>query len=72
LSIGNTGRTQPIHIIVPRGAGEIVNSLLVVCGYLPYEVRIFEIPENKPIQFEKIGLNITSIPLVHHINLSWI
>lgn len=68
LSIGNTGRTKPIHIMVPRGAGEIINSLLVVCGYLPYEVSIFEIPENKPVQFEKIGLNITSIPLIHHIN----
>lgn len=68
LTIGNSGRTQPLHIIVPIGAGEIINSLLSVCGYLPYEVKIFELPENKPVHFEKIGLNITSIPLIHHIS----
>lgn len=68
LSIGNCGRTKPLFIIVPKGAGEIINSLLIVCGYLPFEVRILELPENKPVHFEKIGLNITSIPLVHHIN----
>lgn len=68
LTIGNCGRTEPITIIVPRGAGEIVNSLLIVCGYLPFEVRIMELEEDKPVQFEKIGLNITSIPLQHHIN----
>jgi len=68
LSIGNCGRTSPLFILVPRGAGEIINSLLIVCGYLPFEVRILELPENKSVHFEKIGLNITSIPLMHHIN----
>lgn len=67
LSIGNAGRTEPLYIAVPRGQVKIVNSLLVVCGFLPYEVRIVELPE-KSYSFEQIGLNITTIPLKHHIN----
>lgn len=68
LTIGNQGRTEPINIIAPRGSAKYINSLLVVCGYLPYEVRISELHDTKPQQFEQIGLTITSIPLKHHIN----
>ena len=68
LTIGNQGRVDPLNIIAPRGSTKYLNSLLVVCGYLPYEVRITELHDTKPQQFEQIGLNITSIPLKHHIN----
>lgn len=67
LSIGNSGRTEALYIAVPRGQVKIINSLLVVCGFLPYEVRLVELPD-KSYSFEKIGLNITTIPLNHHIN----
>lgn len=68
LTIGNHGRTEPINIIAPRGSIKILNSLLIVCGYLPFEVRISELHDTKPQEFNEIGLNITSIPLSHHIN----
>jgi ribonuclease Z len=68
LTIGNQGRTEPLNIIAPRGSTKYINSLLVVCGYLPYEVRIAELHDTKPQEFEQIGLKITSIPLKHHIN----
>ncbi len=68
LTIGNQGRTEPLYIIAPRGSTRYLNSLLIVCGYLPYEVRILELHDTKPQQFEQIGFNITSIPLKHHIN----
>lgn len=68
LTIGNQGRTEPIYIIAPRGSTKYLNSLLVICGYLPYEVRIAELHDSKPQEFEQIGFNITSIPLRHHIN----
>lgn len=67
LSIGNSGRVEPLYIAVPRGQVKIINSLLIVCGFLPYEVRIVELPD-KSYSFEKIGLNITTISLNHHIN----
>lgn len=68
LTIGNQGRTEPLNIIAPRGSARYLNSLLVVCGYLPYEIRIAELHDTKPQEFEQIGLKITSIPLKHHIN----
>jgi ribonuclease Z len=68
LTIGNSGRTEPLEIIGPRGCIPIINSLLVVCGYLPFEVRMSELHDSKPVEFEQIGLNITSIPLKHHMN----
>jgi len=68
LTIGNAGRTEPIYIITPRGSYNIINSLLVVCGYLPYEVKIAELHDTEPSEFERIGFKITSIPLKHHIN----
>lgn len=68
LTIGNQGRTDPLCIISPRGSAKYINSLLVVCGFLPYEVNILELHDTKPQVFEQIGLKITSIPLKHHIN----
>lgn len=68
LTIGNQGRTMPLNIIAPRGSTKYINSLLVVCGYLPYEVRISELHDSKSQEFEQIGFKITSIPLKHHIN----
>lgn len=68
LTIGNQGRTEPLYIISPRGSTKYINSLLIVCGFLPYEVNIIELHDTKPQVFEQIGLKITSIPLKHHIN----
>ncbi len=68
LTMGNHGRTNPVDIIAPRGSTKILNSLLMVCGFLPFEVRFAELHDTKPQKFSKIGLNITSIPLKHHIN----
>ena len=68
LTIGNNGRTDPINIIAPRGSAKIINSLLVVCGYLPFEVKIAELHDTKSQEFNKKKKKITSIPLKHHIN----
>lgn len=68
LTIGNQGRVEPLNIIAPRGSTKYINSLLVVCGYLPYQVNISELHDSKIQEFEQIGLNITSIPLKHHVN----
>ncbi len=68
LTIGNQGRTEPIYIVAPRSSTKYINSLLIVCGFLPYEVRIAELHDTKSQVFEQIGLKVTSIPLKHHIN----
>jgi ribonuclease Z len=68
LTMVNMDRKTTLDIIVPRGQTAVVNSLLVVCGFLPYEVRISELHDSKMQKFSQIGLEITSIPLKHHIN----
>jgi len=45
LTIGNSGRTEPITIIGPRGIIDIVKGLRVIAPYLPYELIILENPK---------------------------
>lgn len=68
LTMGNQSRTEVVDIIAPRGSMKILNSLLVVCGFLPFQVRISELHDSKTQEFEQIGLKIRSIPLKHNIN----
>ncbi|GCD10636.1 ribonuclease Z [Clostridium tagluense] len=51
LTIGNSGRTEPITIIGPKGIADIVNGLCVVAPYLPYELNIIANPE-KPVKVQ--------------------
>lgn len=67
-TIGNSGRTEPITIIGPKGIREIVTGLRVVAPYLPYEINILEGPE-APVDVNLGGslndLTISSIMLEH-------
>jgi len=36
LSIGNTGRTEPLTIMGPKGLEQVLNGLLIVSGGLPF------------------------------------
>lgn len=48
-TIGNSGRTEPIHIIGPEGINEAVSAARVIARYLPYEVVVIENPK-QPIE----------------------
>ncbi|MGL5417604.1 MAG: ribonuclease Z [Clostridium sp.] len=48
-TIGNSGRVEPLTIIGPEGIEEVVNSLLIIAKYLPYEINIIE--NKKTIDF---------------------
>src|ERR1051325_9654375 len=39
LTLGNAGRTEPVQIVGPRGLGAVLNGLLVVAPYLPFEIH---------------------------------
>jgi ribonuclease Z len=51
LTIGNSGRTEPITIIGPKGITDMVKGLRVVAPYLPYEINIIENPQ-KPVKIK--------------------
>lgn len=43
LSMGNTGRTEPVTIIGPSGLKHVLQGLLVIAGGLPFDIGIVEI-----------------------------
>src|SRR4030081_736338 len=43
LTLGNSGRTEPVQIVGPRGFSRGVESLLVVAAHLPFDVRLREL-----------------------------
>ncbi|MGV8982595.1 ribonuclease Z [Clostridium sp.] len=50
-TIGNSGRTEPITIIGPKGITDIVRGLRVAAPYLPYDINILEDPQ-EPLQIQ--------------------
>ncbi|MBR6983581.1 MAG: ribonuclease Z [Ruminococcus sp.] len=69
LSIGNCSRTEPLDIYLPESCVEAVKSLMSVCGYLPYEVRLNTLSSKKSESFriERIDpmLTVNTLPLQH-------
>ncbi|HHW70330.1 MAG TPA: ribonuclease Z [Clostridiales bacterium] len=45
LTIGNSGRAEPITIIGPTGLVGIVEAFLAAIPYLPYDIKLIEAPE---------------------------
>ena len=43
LSMGNTGRTDPVTIVGPTGLRHVLQGLLVIAGGLPFDIGIVEI-----------------------------
>ncbi|MBU3181083.1 ribonuclease Z [Clostridium psychrophilum] len=79
LTIGNSGRIDPITIIGPIGITDIVKGLMVVAPYLPYEINILENPEGSvkikaptnrenPLLGEFNDLIISTLELEHSTN----
>jgi len=79
LTIGNSGRTEPITIIGPIGITDIVKGLRVVAPYLPYEINILENPQEpvkiqaskncgNPLAGEFNDLIISTLELEHSTN----
>jgi ribonuclease Z len=46
LTIGNSGRTETLNIIGPKGVENVVNSLRVIAPELPYEIAYTELKES--------------------------
>jgi ribonuclease BN (tRNA processing enzyme) len=47
LTIGNSGREEPLHLIGPPGLRAIVKSLLAICPSLPFDIRLYELPASR-------------------------
>ena len=63
LTIGNAGRTEPLHMIGPEGLRYVVRSLCVIAPELPFPIEFYEAPH----EISLAGLTIRSLPLAHRI-----
>lgn len=72
LSIGNCSRTQPLDIYFPESCRGTIESLMSVCGCLPYETVLHGLPDHSSVSFaaDTIDpmLTITTVPLRHSVD----
>lgn len=67
LSLGNSGRTEPVLVAGPRGLRHVVDCLRVIAPELPFELLYRELDPAAPEAFACAGLEITPFPLKHGI-----
>lgn len=67
LTLGNEGRTEPLHMHGPEGLAYVVNALRVIAPGLPYEIVFHEYPciSGASPAFRCGNMEITAIPLDH-------
>ncbi len=67
LTIANSGRTEPVSIMGPRGLSEVINGLRVIAPVLPYDVNLIELCGNGSYH-RKIGnFNINVLSVDHGV-----
>lgn len=66
MTMGNNGRTEPVHIWGNPGLQEILNGLLVVCPQLPFEVVCHDVTKYN-YQFMAGDLQVTALPVEHRV-----
>ena len=65
LTLGNEGRTEPLHMYGPVGLERVVNSLRVIVGELPFEIVFHELKTGDETNFSCGGLEGMAFPLDH-------
>lgn len=67
LSIGNSGREEPVVLIGPVGLIEVVNGLTVISPELPFDLKLIELSENQNKVTRVNEFFIKSLPVDHAI-----
>ncbi|MDR1560075.1 MAG: ribonuclease Z [Clostridiales bacterium] len=70
LTVGNSGRDEPLTLIGPPGMGEVARCLCVIARELPFEIEIIELPfvrGTPPNRFALGDFNISALPVDHRI-----
>lgn len=67
LTIGNSGRTQPLSLYGPAGLTKVVLSLCVIAPQLPFPLKIFELPCKQRTEFSVGGVRCSSMPVDHSV-----
>jgi len=67
LTVGNSGRTEPLTLIGPVGLGRVVQSLLIIAPELPFRVEIIELGQKKGQTLEICGMRLSAFPMIHRV-----
>ncbi len=65
LTLGNSGREEPLALIGPPGIDKIIEGLTVISPQLPYELRLKELPDTKNAEVCISDISIKSLPAEH-------
>lgn len=67
LTIGNSGRSEPITLIGPKGLEKMVEGMRIICPELPFEIKLIEI-ENPQDKFKIGNFEINALKVEHRID----
>lgn len=69
LTVGNSGRTEPLTVIGGEGIKIVAGHLRVIAPELPFEIKYIELPNTgTPLPCPVGKYNISALPLDHRIN----
>ncbi|MFR1316813.1 MAG: ribonuclease Z [Clostridium perfringens] len=60
-TIGNSGRTEDIYIIGPKGIKEVIDGFLITLPYLPYKLNILEDESNLEFMVKKEKMELVEL-----------
>lgn len=66
MTMGNNGRTEPVHIWGNPGLQQILDGLLVVCPQLPFAVVCHDVAQ-EGYQFQLGSLQARALPVEHRV-----
>lgn len=65
LTLGNSGREEPLLLMGPPGIKTVVEGLTVICPQLPYTIELLELPDTENSEIGLGELVVRSIPGDH-------
>lgn len=67
MTMGNSMRTEDLHLWGGIGLEKVVKGLLVICNHLPFQVICHELPWKEQSMFQAGELIITAQPVKHSV-----
>lgn len=67
LTLGNSGRTEPLTVFGPPPLEYILSALTVIAPQLPYDIQMMDLPENCESQRTIGAFTVRAIPMDHMI-----
>ena len=67
LTVANSGRTEPMHLLAPTGSADVLRGLLVIVPGLPFEVVLHEMAPGAKVELPN-GLQVRAGEAAHRIS----